>query len=195
MWSRRLGLLRNLLKLQYEGRSTVRGRFAVGGGGAYAGTLRRTILAYKRGRRDVGEALAAWLAERCGPFDPSAVPVSVPTTGPRRAERGFDQSVRLARRLAALRERPVLLALWHRAGDSQRGRTRTARLAARNRFACAGDHVFRGVRIVLVDDVVTTGATLADSAQTLRARGAVVEDAVVLASAGHTVPRRETARR
>ncbi len=51
-----------------------------------------------------------------------------------------------------------------------------------------------GVRIVLVDDVVTTGATLADSAGTLRARGAVVEDAVVLASArlpacGETVRR------
>lgn len=152
-------------------------------GGAYAGTLRRTILAYKHGRRDVGEALAAWLAERCGPIDPTAVLVPVPTTAFRRAERGFDQSVRLARRLSVFRERPVLLALRHRAGDAQRGRTRAARLAARDRFACVADDVLCGVRIVLVDDVVTTGATLADSARTLRARGAVVEDAVVLASA------------
>lgn len=151
--------------------------------GAYAGTLRRAILAYKCGRRDVGEALAAWLAQRCGPFDTNAVFVPVPTTAARRAERGFDQSVDLARRLSVLRERPLLLALRHRTGDAQRGRSRTARLAARDRFACVAPRVLGGVRIVLVDDVVTTGATAADSAQTLRAHGAVVNDAVVLAAA------------
>ncbi|MBC5798795.1 MAG: ComF family protein [Candidatus Eremiobacteraeota bacterium] len=151
--------------------------------GAYAGPLRRAILAYKCGRRDVGEALAAWLAQRCGPIDASAVFVPVPTTGARRAERGFDQGVDLARRLSTLRDRPVLLALRHRTGDAQRGRSRADRLAAHDRFACVAPGVLPGVRVVLVDDVVTTGATLADSAQALRAHGAVVPYAVVLAAA------------
>ncbi len=151
--------------------------------GRYEGALRRAILTYKCGRRDVGDALAQWLADRCDAFPADAVLVPVPTTQARRARRGFDQSVRLARELGERRSRPVLLALQHRGDDAQRGRSRIERLAAHGRFACAAPRLVSGVTIVLVDDVVTTGATLADSARTLRAQGAFVRSAVVLASA------------
>ncbi len=114
---------------------------------------------------------------------PEIVLVPVPTVARRRRERGFDQSVRLARRLGERSQRPVLLALRQIAGDAQRGRSRRARLGAVGRFACVAPSLVSGARVVLVDDVVTTGATLADAARTLVACGARIDHAIVLAYA------------
>jgi predicted amidophosphoribosyltransferase len=152
--------------------------------GRYAGVLRSAILLYKRGRRDAGDALSALLADRvASALPPNCVLVPVPTTRSRRGARGFDQSVRLARALGARTDTPVLLALAQVAGDAQRGRTRARRLAARGRFACIAPNVIAGARVVLVDDVMTTGATLEDCVGALERSGAKVTAAVVLAYA------------
>ena len=151
--------------------------------GRYAGSLRRAILAFKRGRRDVGDMLGELLAERCGPLPAGVVLVPVPTTRRRRGERGYDQSVCLAKTLGVRHGRPVLVALVQSKGDAQRGRSRSARLSASGRFTCAASSVVEGVTVVLVDDVVTTGATLRDCAQCLRLGGARVVGALVLAYA------------
>ncbi|MDQ2858743.1 MAG: ComF family protein [Candidatus Eremiobacteraeota bacterium] len=152
--------------------------------GRYCGPLRRAILSYKRGRRDIGDALSSLFEERLSAgLDPGIVLVPVPTVARRRRERGFDQSVRLAKRLGERSQRPVLLALRQVAGDAQRGRSRRARLSAVGRFACEAPALVCGARVVLVDDVVTTGATLADAARALVACGAHIEHAIVLAYA------------
>jgi len=152
--------------------------------GRYGGTLRRAVLAYKRGRRDAGDALAALLLERVMPFVPrDAILVPVPTHAARRRERGFDQSVRLARACGGASDLPVVVALRQVAGDGQRGRDRSARLRARGRFACVAPDIIAGASIVLLDDVLTTGATLRDCAATLAACGAQVTAAVVIAYA------------
>jgi ComF family protein len=150
----------------------------------YAGTFRRTILAYKRGRRDAGDTLAALLAERTAcHIAAGALLVPVPTAAARRRERGFDQGIRLAQGLGERLNLPVLVALRRRCADAQRGRSREGRLAARGRFACDTPSLVSGARIVLVDDVVTTGATLFDCASVLQECGAIVREAVVLAYA------------
>jgi ComF family protein len=160
------------------------GDLVVSSAGRYAGVLRRAILLYKRGRRDAGDELAALAAERLGARVASGVLlVPVPTTGRRRRRRGFDQGVRLARGIGLRLDRPVLLALAQVAGDAQRGRSRSARLDARGRFRCVAPNLLAGARIVLVDDVMTTGATLLDCAAALERGGAVVVGALVLAHA------------
>jgi len=151
--------------------------------GAYNGPLRRAILAYKTGRRDVGDALARRLAAALGPVDGTFVLAAVPSTVARERARGFDPGDRLACRLGRELDRPVLAPLRQRAGDAQRGRSRAERLAARGRFALVAPRALAGMTFALVDDVATTGATLRDCAATLRAAGARVETAFVLARA------------
>jgi len=150
--------------------------------GRYEGRLRRAILTFKHGRRDVGLALAAALAEHFS-APPGVTLVPVPTTQARRRERGFDQGVFLARELGRRCGIGVLETLRQTAGDAQRGRSRSARLGARGRFSCSPPQLIDGARIVLVDDVLTTGATLSDCASVLSEAGARVAGAIVVAYA------------
>lgn len=77
-------------------------------------------------------------------------------------------------------------ALRQRAGDAQRGRSRTERLRAKERFVCEAAIGRR--RVLLVDDVCTTGATLEDCAGAVRAAGGCVEGALVVAAAKPEAP-------
>ncbi len=144
--------------------------------GSYDGPLRRAIVAMKHGERAYLGPLAALLVD----LGPAGVPlVPLPTTARRRAVRGFDQSLELARRAAADRGTRSCELLVKRGGP-QRGRDRQARLAAG-----AGFSVRRGVPIpeaaLVVDDVCTTGATLADGIAALRTAGVAVLGAIVVA--------------
>ncbi len=144
--------------------------------GAYDGALRRAIVAMKRGERDPLDVFAALLALRA-PVIGTLVPL--PTSGSRASARGFDQSVELARRTAARLGVPWSPVL-EKKGAAQAGRGRRARLAAAGRF-----RIRRGVapppRATVLDDVTTTGATVADAIATLRAGGVDVRRIVVLA--------------
>ncbi|MDQ2872464.1 MAG: hypothetical protein M3R35_04990 [Candidatus Eremiobacteraeota bacterium] len=146
---------------------------------AYDGAWKRAILALKHGRRDV----AGTLGERLATFVRSdRLLVGVPTTRARRGDRGFDGAVLLAQRAAMHAGARCAAVLHQRAGDTQRGRNRTARLQARGRFGCSPPAV-SGTEAVLIDDVATTGATLEDCAATMRESGWVVAHAIVVARA------------
>ena len=123
------------------------------------------------GWRGVGEALAAALAA-LGPPPADAV-TWVPLAPRRRAERGFDQARVLARALARRLALPAPAYLRRtKATGPQARRSRAERLEAMvDAFRPVPR---RGVpaRVLLVDDVLTTGATAAACAGALRDAGA-----------------------
>jgi len=133
----------------------------------------------KNGQRDPLDAFAELLAARA-PLD--GVLVALPTSRARRANRGFDQSIELARRLAA-RRGIACAELLEKRGAAQEGRGRRERLAAAGRFRlCGGARLPSAV--TLLDDVCTTGATARDAARVLRAAGADIRGIVVVARSG-----------
>lgn len=147
--------------------------------GAYDGALRRAIVAMKNGERDPLDAFADLLATRA-PLDGALVPL--PTSRGRVLERGFDQSVELARRVAA-RRGIACAELLHKHGPPQERRGRRERLAAAGRFRLRSD-VPLPAAVTLLDDVCTTGATARDAARVLRAAGVDVRRLVVVARSG-----------
>jgi ComF family protein len=143
--------------------------------GLYEGNLREWIHLFKYGRvktlvQPLGELLAAALPldER---FD-AIVPV--PLHWRRRWQRGFNQSDLLARGLGRRFGFPVIRALRRlRYTGTQTGLSRTARrhnVAAA--FQVRRPQELKGKRLLLVDDVMTTGSTAAACAGVLRKVGA-----------------------
>jgi predicted amidophosphoribosyltransferase len=171
-------------------------------GGGYDGPRRELLLAYKeRGRRGLARPLgyslaAAVLAGFAASVRPQAtVLVPVPATAAAVRERHGDHMWLLARYAARrLREAgwPVLLAAPLRArpkADSTRLDRQARASAARYAFAPRPPRLralqaatVAGARVVLLDDVVTTGATLAAVAVTLAAYGVPVEGAATVAA-------------
>jgi ComF family protein len=107
----------------------------------------------------------------------------VPLSAPRLAERGYNPAQLLARHLPAQRVRADVL-LRPRHGPPQRGLPRAERLKnVRGAFAVAPPRAaaLQGRRVALIDDVMTTGATLRAAAQALRDAGAAHVTAIVFA--------------
>jgi predicted amidophosphoribosyltransferase len=138
------------------------------------------VAALKSGRVPAAAASAAELiAEALGPQLAAAVLVPVGAAPLRRLGRGLDPAAEIARALAGrLGLEPRLRLLRRRGARPQRGRTRAERLAEPPRFEVRGEVP---ALVLLVDDVITTGATLRSCAAALSAAGAGVCGAVALA--------------
>lgn len=98
----------------------------------------------------------------------------MPLAPARLRERGFNQALELARRLAPAKTEATLL-LRTRETPPQRGLARAERLRnLHGAFALAPQQAgrLRGARVVLVDDVMTSGASLFAAAALLRRAGA-----------------------
>ncbi|MCD2189140.1 ComF family protein [Actinomycetospora soli] len=160
----------------------------------YRGAPRRVVIAYKeRGRRDLAAPLAAALAAALAQALPRGPCVLVPAPsrpGAARA-RGGDHMLGLARAVAAGTDHVVLPALrlsW-RARDSvgldarERAANLTAHLRLRRRVR-PGD----GRPVVLLDDVLTTGATARTCARALAAAGLPVDLVLVVTAVGARRP-------
>jgi predicted amidophosphoribosyltransferase len=95
--------------------------------------------------------------------------VPVPTATLRVLRRGFDPATEIALALAERTGAPLATCLVRRGSARQVGRRRAQRLGQPPRFRVYGQ---APRSVLLVDDVMTTGATLSGSARVLRAAGA-----------------------
>ena len=121
-------------------------------------------------------ALARVLAESIAATEPAAVDLIVPMPlGPARLrERGFNQALELARFVGALTRTPVGVDTCRRVDDRPPQASLPWRERAKNiRGAFVYNDDLSGKRIAVVDDVMTTGATLHEIARTLRKAGAI----------------------
>jgi predicted amidophosphoribosyltransferase len=95
--------------------------------------------------------------------------VPVPPAPPRLRRRGFDPAGELAAALAERLGTPLEPCLARRGGDHQVGRRRADRVGSPPRIHAVGESP---ASVLLVDDVLTTGATLGSAARALRSAGA-----------------------
>jgi ComF family protein len=153
--------------------------------GLYAGNLRKAILHLKfYGREYLGHRLGALLARawEALPEPDSALVMAVPLHSSRRRERGFNQAELLARGLVkTLRKEGRLQGLRFAAGSLRRLRATVPQVGlsvsarrenVRGVFSVGRPEDVRNRTVVLVDDVMTTGATLSACATALKRAGA-----------------------
>lgn len=152
-----------------------RGRAAL----LYQDNGRKLVLALKHGDRlDLVRPAAAWLHRAVQPLlTPGLVAVPVPLHWTRLLRRTYNQSALLSRALAGLAgldHCPDAL-IRRRTTGTQEGRTRDGRFAnLTGAFAVPPSRrtVVRGRDILLIDDVMTSGATFAAATDALNAAGA-----------------------
>ena len=154
----------------------------------YDDSGRGLILAFKHGDRLHGApAFARWLA-RAGAelLDSADIVAPVPLHWTRLAWRRYNQAAILANAMSRLARRRCIPDLLQRTRRTpQQGEMGPAerRRNVRRAFAVAPRHAdeIAGKRVVLVDDVLTTGATAEECAQALLAKGAAAIDLLTLA--------------
>jgi predicted amidophosphoribosyltransferase len=151
---------------------------------AYDGAGRELVARFKyRNARSSARFLAGGMAALVAGEQVDVV-TWAPTTPARLRARGFDQAEVLARAVARRLGLPCRSLLRRNPGPAQTGRDAVARYAGPGFAARRG---LSGARILLVDDVVTTGATVAGAADALRRAGAA---GVHVVAAARTPPGR-----
>ena len=156
----------------------------------YEGSIRQAILALKYGgikaaAPQLGDMLAGYLESNPLPGDLMA---PVPMHPSRRRERGYNQAELLARRVAGRCDIPYQgdLLVRIRRVDPQAGMTSAASRATNvaDSVAVSGPSDVHGARVILVDDVATTGSTLDACAAALKDAGAASVWCLTLAVVG-----------
>jgi predicted amidophosphoribosyltransferase len=156
---------------------------------AYRGFARRALIRAKlQGRREVLEPLAAQFAAAVAGWEsavPEALVIPVPSHPWTRWRRGFDPAAVFAKAAALGTDAAVVHGVLGRRWASRPSFKRLGaagrRRAAQRAFYCRRPAVVAGRRVMLVDDVWTTGASALACARALLAAGAVTVHVAVWA--------------
>jgi ComF family protein len=156
----------------------------------YGGLAKDLIQTCKFGhQRSAANSIAELMAETFLSFNSDEdilkadyLVVPVPTASSRVRQRGFDHSVALAHCVARRLNLQNIGGLKRIGQSRQVGKTRAERFRqADGKYIAARPKSILGRNILLIDDVVTTGATLSSAAKELRKAGAKRVDALVFA--------------
>ena len=155
----------------------------------YEGNVREVVRRYKyNGLRSLAPILAGEMEKVLREWNPVIdMIVHVPVHSARLRERGFDQSDLLAREISRVRGLAANSALARSRETAVQARAMSAAQRAANvrgAFHVPNDDGIRGANVLLIDDVLTTGATLTEAARALRRSGA--KNVYVLALAHET---------
>lgn len=143
----------------------------------YEGPVRNGILRFKfRGMRCYGAVFARWLSGTVQDKlrQPCDLVSWVPCSKRRRWVRGYDQAEVLAKALAdelGLQCIPVLKKKKHNRAQSSMTNAESRKANALGVYEPFAPQLWAGKRILLVDDILTTGATLSECARVLKGCG------------------------
>ena len=155
----------------------------------YDDASHRLVVGFKHSDRiEMATMFGGWMSRAGeGMLTRSSILVPVPLHRNRLLSRRFNQSALLARVIAKTTKAHLSLESFVRRRPTPPQKTLSADARRRNVAGAFGfrddrvAHKFKGAHIVLIDDVLTTGATLSAAARALKRGGAARVDALVLA--------------
>lgn len=140
----------------------------------YKDTSKSLVTALKfESKREAVKPIAETMNEQI-PYLPNVQLITcVPTASQRVRQRGFDHMILIAKELGRLRGLPYSTLLRRKNNSRQVGSTRNERLKnAQSAYTTKPNAEISGKEILLIDDVVTTGATLSACVKELKRGGA-----------------------
>jgi ComF family protein len=133
-------------------------------------------------KRSTALAMAKLIDDGLPYFASAPLVTYVPTAPSRRRERGFDHAQLIAKELAKLRGWHLATLLKRQSKIRQIGANRKIRRSQlKDAFRAVNANLIKNNNILLVDDVVTTGATIEACAKVLLRAGAPTVDSAVFA--------------
>ena len=143
----------------------------------YEGDVRRSLLRYKfQGRREYAKIYGDFLSKCIDENEISCDIITwVPLSARRLRRRGYDQARLVAEELAAKRGVPcaaLLRKIRDNPAQSGTGSPEKRRANVAGAYTAVNESAFRGKEILLIDDVMTTGATISECARVLKTAGA-----------------------
>lgn len=149
----------------------------------YRGAAKELLYTLKFGRAvAAAETIAKCMVPLSEFLEPDCIITEVPTASSRVRQRGYDQSKRIAKAYAASIDRQYASLLWRMGNTRQVGQSRAARIEqSLAMFRIRNVESVKGRHVVIVDDVLTTGATIESAARCLKRSGAASVSAVLFA--------------
>jgi ComF family protein len=150
---------------------------------SYEGIYEQLIHCFKfEAKRQAAEPIAQIMTEAILSYDDSVVICPLPTAPSRIRQRGFDHTLLLGRLLAQKTDMSRQNLLSRKTNVRQLGASRAKRLEQMEKeFYTKNPEMVKGRSILLIDDVITTGASIAGATKALKDAGAKQVYALVFA--------------